>query len=205
MIDLNAYINRFTSLFGPLALELPWQLTANIRQILQDKMGSLGSDYNFVDDVAIHRTVSLDSHAIVKGPAIIGANCFIGAHAYIRGGVFLDEKVSLGPGCEVKSSFIFSNSALGHFNFVGDSILGSYVNMEAGSVIANHYNERNDKTISVYLNGGSHLTGMEKFGAVVGDGTKIGANAVLSPGTLLKPGSIVRRLELVEQGRQSSQ
>jgi hypothetical protein len=38
-----------------------------------------------------------------------------------------------------------------------------------------------------------------KFGALVGDHSKIGANAVLSPGTILLPESVVRRLELVEQ------
>ncbi len=36
-------------------------------------------------------------------------------------------------------------------------------------------------------------------GKPVGDGCRIGANAVLSPGTLLMPKTIVRRLELIEQ------
>lgn len=38
-----------------------------------------------------------------------------------------------------------------------------------------------------------------KFGALVGDNSKIGANAVLSPGTILEQNSIVKRLELIEQ------
>jgi hypothetical protein len=42
-------------------------------------------------------------------------------------------------------------------------------------------------------------TNTQKFGALVGDHSKIGANAVLSPGTLLLPHTLVRRLELVEQ------
>lgn len=42
-------------------------------------------------------------------------------------------------------------------------------------------------------------TGVEKFGALVGDNTKVGANAVLSPGTLLVQHSVVKRLELVTQ------
>lgn len=40
---------------------------------------------------------------------------------------------------------------------------------------------------------------MHKFGSLVGDECRIGANAVLSPGTLLTPKTVVRRLELVEQ------
>jgi acetyltransferase-like isoleucine patch superfamily enzyme len=38
-----------------------------------------------------------------------------------------------------------------------------------------------------------------KFGALVGDHSKIGANAVLSPGTILEPQTTVKRLELIEQ------
>lgn len=167
--------------------------------VIRKKLQSLGPDFNISDGVAIHRSAVIDSYAILKGPAIISGNCFVGANCYIRGGVFLDEGVSLGPGCEVKTSFIFSSSALGHFNFVGDSILGSHVNMEAGSVIANHYNERKDKTIFVLIDGQTQRVASEKFGALVGDRTKIGANAVLSPGTILPPGSIVKRLELIEQ------
>ena len=92
-----------------------------------------------------------------------------------------------------------SGSALAHFNFVGDSLIGSYVNMEAGSIIANHYNERLDKTIYVMLNKKKMKIEVTKFGALVGDHSKIGANAVLSPGTILLPESVIKRLELIEQ------
>jgi UDP-N-acetylglucosamine diphosphorylase / glucose-1-phosphate thymidylyltransferase / UDP-N-acetylgalactosamine diphosphorylase / glucosamine-1-phosphate N-acetyltransferase / galactosamine-1-phosphate N-acetyltransferase len=135
----------------------------------------------------------------MKGPIIIGPGCFIGAHAYLRGGVFLDEGVVIGPGCEVKSSFIFKRSALAHFNFAGDSIIGENVNMEAGSILANHYNERVDKSIRSVVDGKVLLLPVTKFGSLIGDGSRIGANAVLSPGSVLAPGSIIKRLELVEQ------
>jgi len=199
MIEMNANISRFRVLFADLQQEPPWVITHNIKNILLEKLNILGPDYKIFNQVAIHKTVAIDSHAILKGPAIISANCFVGAHAYVRGGVFLDENVSLGPGCEVKSSFLFANTALAHFNFIGDSILGSHINLEAGAVIANHFNERKDKKISVYLGGQAYPTGIEKFGALVGDYCKIGANAVLSPGTILAPNTIVRRLELIDQ------
>jgi UDP-N-acetylglucosamine diphosphorylase / glucose-1-phosphate thymidylyltransferase / UDP-N-acetylgalactosamine diphosphorylase / glucosamine-1-phosphate N-acetyltransferase / galactosamine-1-phosphate N-acetyltransferase len=64
---------------------------------------------------------------------------------------------------------------------------------------ANHYNERADKKITVLYNSALINTGVIKFGALVGDNCKIGANAVLSPGTLLTKNTIVKRLELVEQ------
>lgn len=182
-----------------MADDLPWAIPPKLATIVTSLLPSLGSGYVITDGVAIHKTATVEQGVVIKGPAIIGAGCFIGAHAYIRGGVYLAEKVSIGPGCEVKSTIILTHSSLAHFNFVGDSLIGSHVNFEAGSVIANHYNERADKQISVLFDGKIISTGTTKFGAVVGDGCRIGANAVLSPGTLLLPNTIVKRLELVEQ------
>jgi UDP-N-acetylglucosamine diphosphorylase / glucose-1-phosphate thymidylyltransferase / UDP-N-acetylgalactosamine diphosphorylase / glucosamine-1-phosphate N-acetyltransferase / galactosamine-1-phosphate N-acetyltransferase len=73
------------------------------------------------------------------------------------------------------------------------------VNLEAGVVLANHYNERQDRSISVLRHGTAVPTGRVKFGAVLGDGCRLGANSVTSPGTLLPPGAIVPRLTLVDQ------
>jgi UDP-N-acetylglucosamine diphosphorylase / glucose-1-phosphate thymidylyltransferase / UDP-N-acetylgalactosamine diphosphorylase / glucosamine-1-phosphate N-acetyltransferase / galactosamine-1-phosphate N-acetyltransferase len=96
-------------------------------------------------------------------------------------------------------SFIFSNSGIAHLNDVGHSLIGSRVNLEAGAVIAVHFNEREDKSIHARWMGQFRLTNVEKFGAVIGDDCKLGANCVLSPGTILEPGRIVARLELVDQ------
>lgn len=199
MIAITDYVERFEQVFPGMERVSPWDLTARVSEILLEKLSSLGPDFKVFNNVAIHKSVSIDSHAIIKGPAIISANCFVGSHAYLRGGIFLDENVSIGPACEVKASFLFSHTALGHFNFVGDSVVGSHVNLEAGAIIANHYNERADKDIPVLINGNIHKTGSHKFGALVGDHSKIGANAVLSPGTILPSLSIVGRLQLVDQ------
>ena len=150
-------------------------------------------------EYAIHKTAVVEANVILKPPVIIGPKCFIGANAYIRGGVWMMGHVTVGTGCEIKSSLIFSNSAIAHFNFIGDSIIGGHVNFEAGSITANHYNERKDNRIFVSYNGQIIEANTQKFGAIVGDHSRIGANAVLSPGTLLSKESIVKRLELIEQ------
>ena len=98
---------------------------------------------------------------------------------------------------------MFFNSSIAHFNFIGDSIIGNNVNFEAGSITANHYNERFYKNIFCLIEGKFIDCQIDKFGAIVGDFSKIGANAVLSPGTILEPKSIVKRLELVEQVREN--
>lgn len=199
MIDLATYLSGLSSALPELVSRSPWSIPASLSAVLIEKINSLSGDFKTDHGVAIHKTATIEVGAVLKGPLIISANCFVGAHAYLRGGVFLGDGVSVGPGCEIKSSVVLAGSALAHFNFVGDSLIGSDVNMEAGSVIANHYNERRDKTISVIIDDVRTSIGVRKFGAIVGDGCRIGANAVLSPGTVLAPRRIVRRLELVEQ------
>jgi len=199
MFTLLTYIKNLPPSFSAFQNTYPWNIVQQLQPVLTQLLDEVSGDYVVHNGVAIHREARIEEHVIIKGPAIIGPGCFIGAHAYLRGGVFLDQKVSVGPGCEIKTSIILSGSALAHFNFVGDSLVGSGVNMEAGSVIANHYNERTDKQITVKLPEQNMPTGVTKFGALVGDDTRIGANAVLSPGTILPVGSIVKRLELVEQ------
>jgi NDP-sugar pyrophosphorylase family protein len=197
--DWSIFINKFSEHFPALTSLPPWLLTAKATELVTEIVSSLSSDYHIKDGVAIHKTAILENNVTLKAPVLIGSNCFIAANCYLRGGVFLLSDNSIGPGCEIKSSFIFPKSNLAHFNFIGDSIIGSGVNFEAGSITTNHFNERVKKEISVLINGRRVDTNVQKFGALVGDGCKIGANAVLSPGTILPTLSIVKRLELVDQ------
>lgn len=195
MLNPSDYIHRFTEL--DLGENTPWNIPGKIESILREKIRRLPDGYVIQGETAIHKTAMIEQGVIMKGLVVIGPGCFVGAHAYIRGGVMLEENCVVGPGCEVKSSVIFRKTALAHFNFVGDSIIGEGVNMEAGSIIANHFNERSDKTIHVQIDSQRVALPVIKFGALVGDHSRIGANGVLSPGTILKPRSIVDRLQLV--------
>ena len=199
MILVDDFINNFSISFPKLQGLFPWDITQNLPALISDMINGLDENYKIENGIAIHLTANVENGAVLKAPVIVGRNCFIGAHAYLRGGVLLASNVKIGTGCEIKSSIILDNSSIAHFNFVGDSIIGSNVNFEAGSITANHFNERIDKTISVFYQNEIISTGVTKFGSLVGDGSKVGANAVLSPGTILNAGSIVKRLELVDQ------
>jgi NDP-sugar pyrophosphorylase family protein len=179
--------------------EWPWRLTGDAPAIVTSHLASLGIGYEVSGDIAVHVTARIEAGAIVKGPAIIGPGSFIAATAYVRGGVFLDEDCVIGPAAEIKSSFLFKGSKLAHLNFVGDSVLGEDVNCEAGSTVANCRNEREDRRMTVAFEGEIIGTGVEKFGAVLGDKVRLGANAVVAPGAFVLPGTVVPRLGLVDQ------
>ncbi len=196
---LPDFIDAFPEKLAGNNADSPWLICAELQQRINGMIAEAGDDYKVKDNVAIHHSAVVEEGAVIKGPAVIGAHCFIAAHAYLRGGVYLGSHVVIGPGCEVKSSVILSDSHLAHFNFVGDSLIGSHVNFEAGAIICNHWNEKAEKNIRLNYKGEIIETGLNKFGAIVGDNCKIGANAVLSPGTLLAKNTIVKRLELVEQ------
>jgi UDP-N-acetylglucosamine diphosphorylase / glucose-1-phosphate thymidylyltransferase / UDP-N-acetylgalactosamine diphosphorylase / glucosamine-1-phosphate N-acetyltransferase / galactosamine-1-phosphate N-acetyltransferase len=176
-----------------------WQLPERLAALLPGMVDHLGTDFVISDGVAVHRSSTVEHGATLKGSVVVGPRSFIAAGAYLRGGVFLEREVVVGPGVEIKSSVVLAGTRLAHFNFVGDSILGADVNLEAGAIIANYRNEAADRLIRIRLGGEVIDTGVEKFGALVGDGARIGANAVLSPGTVLEPGQVVPRLALVDQ------
>ena len=96
--------------------------------------------------------------ALVVGPAIFGDNCVVGHCS------------------EVARSIFGNDSRVAHFNYVGDSALGSRVNLGAGAKLANL---RFDK---------KETRGHQKMGAVLGDDVQIGCNVVLDPGVLIASG-----------------
>lgn len=198
---LAEYISSFhNSPLAPLALSEPWSLTQRSEPIVRSLLAALpAGEFCITDEIAIHVSSVVEQGAVLKGPLILGPHCFVACGAYLRGGNWVDESCTFGPGVELKSSFVFAGTKLAHFNFVGDSILGRDVNLEAGSIVANHRNERDDKEVLVRVGSELIRTGVQKFGALIGDGSRIGANAVAAPGTILSPGSIVRRTELVDQ------
>ncbi len=199
MIDLQFFFEDFPIPVDPANANKPWQITNNLKPNLEHIVSGLGGNFNINEGIAVHKTAKIEAGVTLNRPLIISEGCIIKANAYFREGVYLASHVSIGPGCEIKSSIICENSAIAHFNYIGNSIIGKNVNFEAGAIAANHYNERKNKVINVSYNGNIIETQVTKFGALVGDGSKIGANAVLSPGTLLAKNTVVKRLALVDQ------
>lgn len=180
--------------------QTPWALVADAPEIVRTLLETLSAaDYVIGGDIALHRSATVEAGAVLKGPLIVGPRGFIATGAYLRGGNWLDADCLVGPGAELKASFLFAGTKLAHFNFVGESVLGAGVNMEAGSIVCNYRNERPGIHVQVLIDGMLHDTGVEKFGALVGDGCRIGANAVVAPGAVLQAGEVVQRASLLDQ------
>src|SRR5512133_161489 len=124
MMNVKDYIIGFPITHKAIDSLLPWEITGSLPGIIQQVSGLLDQKYNMENGIAIHETAIVEAGAIIKGPAVIGPNCFIASSAYLRNGVFLASSVHIGPGCEIKSSLICQSSNIAHFNYIGDSLIG---------------------------------------------------------------------------------
>lgn len=165
--------SRFADVFR--SVDNVWEVLPSLGEYIEEK--------NKGKKIVIGRNTVVEEGALIKGPAVIGKNCLIAHGAYIRENVILGDNVHIGHGVELKNSIVLANTAIAHLNYVGDSVIGSNVNMGGGAKTANF--RLDGKTIRVKTNNEIVDTGLVKFGAIVGDNSKIGVNAVLNPGTIL--------------------
>src|SRR5437016_12098864 len=141
------------------------------------------------EQVFIGEGTLVEDGAMIKGPAIIGRNCQIRHNAYVRENVILGDECVVGNSCEVKNAILFNRAAAPHFNYVGDSILGHKAHLGAGVKISNY--KLIPGNILVEVNDKPFDTGLRKFGALMGDKTEIGCNAVLNPGSIIGRCSVI--------------
>ena len=141
------------------------------------------------EQVFIGEGTVVEDGVMVKGPAIIGRNCQIRHNAYVREDVLIGDNCIVGNSCEFKNALLFNHCEVPHFNYVGDSIFGHEAHLGAGVKISNF--KVVPGNVKVEMNGKPYDTGLRKFGALLGDQTDIGCNAVLNPGSIIGRGSAI--------------
>lgn len=174
----------------------PWEALKGIQDCIIDISATLGE--NFVEQsptVWVHKTAKIAPTAFIGGPCIIGAHTEVRHGAYIRGSVLVGEHCVVGNSVELKNTILFNHVQVPHYNYVGDSILGHYAHMGAGSITSN---VKSDKSlICLHTREGKIETRLKKFGAILGDYVEIGCNTVLNPGTIIGPRTSVYPLSSV--------
>jgi bifunctional UDP-N-acetylglucosamine pyrophosphorylase/glucosamine-1-phosphate N-acetyltransferase len=110
--------------------------------------------------------------------AVIGADATVGPFSYLRPGTVLGAKGKIGTFVETKNSTIGERSKVPHLSYIGDTTIGTGVNLGAGAITANYDDVTKHRTeIGDEVRSGSHNVFVAPVR--IGDGAKTGAGAVI--------------------------
>ena len=173
-----------------------WSVLPTLKGQMADMLTDMGSKER--EDVSIDSSngiVHIDGTATIEpgvhiiGPAYIGPNAIIRHGAYIREYSWICANALVGHSSETKHSILLPGAKAPHFNYVGDSVLGPGVNLGAGVKLSNLRNDGGE--VHVRIEGERIASGLRKFGAIIGEGSQLGCNAVTNPGVVLGPRCMV--------------
>jgi UDP-N-acetylglucosamine diphosphorylase/glucosamine-1-phosphate N-acetyltransferase len=166
---------------------------------------SIPGNLSTVDErhIFIHNTAQISKYVHLdasRGPLVIDKDVRIGPFCTLEGPLYIGKRSTLKPGTHIRHSVVGSVCNLGgeikgsvlhrytnksHAGFLGDSLVGSWVNLGAGTTTSNLKN--NYQPIRVSWDGNNHETGRQFLGSVIGDHSKTAIGVRLNTGTFIGP------------------
>jgi bifunctional UDP-N-acetylglucosamine pyrophosphorylase/glucosamine-1-phosphate N-acetyltransferase len=140
--------------------------------------GTKVGPYCVIRNSVIGKSVAVHAYSHIDG-AKVGNQSVIGPYARLRPGADLSNDVHIGNFVEVKNSKIAANSKANHLSYVGDSIVGSRVNIGAGTITCNYDGVNKHQTIiedDVFIGSDTQLVAPVR----VGRGATLGAGTTLT-------------------------
>ena len=150
----------------------------------------------FSGDVSLGDGVHVGAYSIIKNSSIasgtqiapyshidgseVGVDCQIGPYARLRPGSELHDHVHIGNFVEIKNSDIAAHSKANHLSYIGDSTVGSRVNIGAGTITCNYDGANKHRTVI-------------KDDVFVGSATQLVAPVTLGAGATIGAGSTITR------------
>jgi bifunctional UDP-N-acetylglucosamine pyrophosphorylase/glucosamine-1-phosphate N-acetyltransferase len=149
----------------------------------------------FEGTVELADGVTIGAHCVIRNASIgesaqikpfchiedakVGAFGQIGPYARLRPGTVLAEDVHIGNFVEVKNSNIAAHSKANHLTYVGDSDVGTRVNIGAGTITCNYDGVNKSRTViedDVFIGSATQLVAPVRVGA----GATLGAGSTLT-------------------------
>lgn len=163
--------------------EYPWEMLPKIKTYILNiiEKGIPGFEL-YAEGVFIGKNVKIYPNVTIEPPAIIGEGTEIRPGAFIRGSVITGKNCVIGNSTELKNCVLLDNVQVPHYNYVGDSILGNFAHMGAGSICSNL--KADGKTVVIHSDK-DYETGLRKIGGILADYADIGCGCVINPGTVI--------------------
>ena len=161
----------------------PWEILPKIKEVIKKVLEEGLEGYHlYKEGILIGEDVSIAETAHIIPPAIIGKGTEIRPGAFLRGNVICGDNCVLGNSSEFKNCILLYHVQAPHYNYVGDSILGNYAQMGAGSICSNLKSDGKN----IVIHGEEELeTGLRKIGGILGDYADIGCQSVINPGSII--------------------
>ncbi|NUO07284.1 MAG: hypothetical protein HUU08_01160 [Candidatus Brocadia sp.] len=131
--------------------------------------------------IYIGQHVTIAPNTTIEGPVCIGSHSVVQSHSRIRGGTNIGEVCKIGG--EIVNTIFHSHTTKQHDGFIGDSYIGSWVNMGADTVNSNLLNTYGD--VKVEIEGNMTNTHHMFLGMAMGDHTKTAINTTIMTGSII--------------------
>jgi bifunctional UDP-N-acetylglucosamine pyrophosphorylase/glucosamine-1-phosphate N-acetyltransferase len=134
-----------------------------VTKLMENGVQIVDPDSTYISpETTIEADTLILPNVYITGKNSIGKNCKIGPFAHIRDGATIGNNVRIGNFVEIKKSVIKDNTNVSHLSYIGDSELGSHVNIGAGTITANY-----------------NPISKVKSKTIIKDGANTGSNSVL--------------------------
>ena len=166
----------------------------------------------FSKDTKIGKNVVIDPYVVIGSKVRIGNNVKIfsfshlenskiennvniGPYARLRPGTVLQKGSRIGNFVEVKKSKIGKKSKVNHLSYIGDTTLGSSVNIGAGTITCNYDGVKKNKTKiknSVFIGSNSSLVAP----VTINENSVVGAGSVITKNVNKKSLALTRSSQI---------
>jgi len=131
-----------------------------------------------IKNATIGDDVEIFAHCVIED-GVIGNSCRVGPFARIRPETKLAEQVHVGNFVEIKKTVVAKGSKINHLSYIGDTHMGSGVNIGAGTITCNYdgaYKHLTEIGNNVFVGSDTQLVAPVR----VGDGATIGAGSTIT-------------------------
>ncbi len=175
------------------AVKYSWHLLHLLPLLLKDVKSSIHPTAQIHPTAVIDGQVIIEEgtrvlpHATIVGPSYIGRGTTIGNNALVRGSSIGNHCV-IGYNTEVKGS-VLANHIWTHSTYLGDSVVADNVAFGGGCIAGNM--RLDEEEIHSLWDGSQLPSGLTKFGAIIGENSRLGIQVGMNPGIKIGAGTFV--------------